>query len=83
MSRAIRQLGEELLGHSINPHRVRHTLATTRLWPDLGPLKVAATALSHRDTSMVAEFHDRSGDAAAVGTWRSITAHLMPAPKAH
>ncbi len=67
-----RRWGEELLGQPINPHAIRHAIATGLLVADPRSVRVAGAALAHRGTRSVNEIYDRSGRAGAEAEWRRL-----------
>ncbi|MCB4825531.1 tyrosine-type recombinase/integrase [Roseicella aerolata] len=64
--------GIQLLGHPINPHAIRHTIATGLLVADPRAVKVTGAALAHRGTRSVNEIYDRSGRTGAEAEWRRL-----------
>lgn len=66
------RIGRETIGRPINPHCVRHTLATTLLTEDPNALAVAAAALAHRGTDTVVRYYDESTSAPAQMIWQRL-----------
>jgi integrase len=69
-----RRRGEELCERRINPHLVRHTLATGILKADPRQVETAGAALHHRNTKTITEVHDRAGRDGAQREWRKALA---------
>jgi integrase len=65
------RVGEELLGRKVNPHLVRHVMATGLLRDDPTAVRRAAAGLGHANTRSVSEVYDRSGSAGAQQLWRT------------
>jgi len=73
---AFKRIGEEMLGYPINPHCVRHALATRILDNDPQDLATASLALAHSDISTVSQFYDQSGSRAAQAVWLQVLDEL-------
>lgn len=77
VSRAIQGVTRRLIGRAINPHLIRHTMATELLLDDPLALRTAAAALGHSSTRSVNEVYDRFGSEGAHRFWRRVLlAHL-------
>lgn len=67
-----RQRSAELTGQAINPHAIRHAIATDLLLDNPRAVAVAGAALAHRSSRSVNEVYDRSGRAGAEAEWRRL-----------
>jgi integrase len=67
-----RYRGAELIGQPINPHAIRHAIATGLLEDDPRAVATAGAALAHRGSRSVNEVYDRSGRGAAEAEWRRL-----------
>lgn len=65
------RVGRDLLGRPLNPHIVRHVMATGLLLDDPTAVRRAAAGLGHANTRSVNEVYDRSGSAGAQRLWRA------------
>lgn len=65
-------IGRETIGQPINPHCVRHTLATTLLTADPTALAMTAAALTHRGTDTVVRYYDELTSAPAQVMWQRV-----------
>ncbi|MFC7540444.1 hypothetical protein ACFQU2_14525 [Siccirubricoccus deserti] len=61
-----------LIGQCVNPHSIRHAIATGMLQHDPRDVEVAGAALAHRGSRSVNEVYDQSGRAAAQKEWRGL-----------
>jgi integrase len=64
--------GAELIGQPINPHAIRHAIATSLLLDNPRAIAVAGATLAHRGSRSVNEVYDRSGRAGAAAEWRRL-----------
>jgi integrase/recombinase XerD len=68
-----RTRGMALIGQAINPHVIRHAIASGLLQDDPRDVEVAGAVLAHRGSRSVNEVYDRTGRAAAQAEWRRIS----------
>lgn len=68
VSRVIQHVTGQLIGRAINPHLIRHTMATGLLLDNPLALRTAAAALGHSSSRSVNEVYDRSGSACSASS---------------
>jgi integrase len=66
------RMGIRLAGQPLNPHAVRHGLATALIAQDPANLGLAAAALGHVSTASVNQVYDRTDPALSAAVWSGI-----------